>query len=547
MQSPTKNVRWELGLFEISAPRARPAQGESMTELRSNPWLPTVPNRWHGVWIAMLLPLVCIACSAPQRIPAQEPALVLPAGLENGQGQYVGSLLSGPVTGAPNMDALLSCSIQVVLLRKGLDQSLSALAPQVGVVAQVERQVPIQGGSRLAIGSRWAQGPDAEAAWAEIQSGAWGDTLAVRSQEVLVPQGTTFQIGLSAQEHIEDPENFLREWPDRPPVRKELSVGVHFAGNGADPRVAAGFALADLAPAEGEQEQTEPPLEGGRPGADRLLKEWVVPEPGPNPMGDTLLWWLPCPFETIAARSVVVRVEIRPVDPAGVAAGDLAACAKAVIRAPERSGVHGQVPSEVQAMQTQKRRAIANAKRAREASIAGEDQADRDLRAALVFLCSQAEGSLGNDLCLLADLAMLRGWVALIPDPSEEEGISTDQLSWGVERAAWTRIAREMVQGELPGELLAIVLRHAGEAGHYPSTLEDAARTSADWETFQQRLLHENRLFLEESSPAARVRAFDWLQRRGEAPADWDPLAPREQRRAPLRAWLATFENGGSR
>jgi hypothetical protein len=96
----------------------------------------------------------------------------------------------------------------------------------------------------------------------------------------------------------------------------------------------------------------------------------------------------------------------------------------------------------------------------------------------------------------------------------------------------------------LPDVLSALVLRHGGEAGHYPSSLEDAARNSIDVHTFDKRLLQENRLFLEDASPAARVRAFDWLQRRDHAPPDWDPLESKENRTGPLRVWLATFENG---
>jgi hypothetical protein len=44
----------------------------------------------------------------------------------------------------------------------------------------------------------------------------------------------------------------------------------------------------------------------------------------------------------------------------------------------------------------------------------------------------------------------------------------------------------------------------------------------------------ENLVALEDSSPAARVRAFDWLAARAKAPRDFDPLGPAGQRRAAL-------------
>ncbi|HPF13861.1 MAG TPA: hypothetical protein PLJ12_06310, partial [Planctomycetota bacterium] len=80
-----------------------------------------------------------------------------------------------------------------------------------------------------------------------------------------------------------------------------------------------------------------------------------------------------------------------------------------------------------------------------------------------------------------------------------------------------------------------LLLRHGGEVGRYPSTIEDAALQSADRETMRKRLLLENRLFLEDSSPSARVRAFDWLVRQGEDLGAFDPLASPSARRDALR------------
>jgi hypothetical protein len=54
------------------------------------------------------------------------------------------------------------------------------------------------------------------------------------------------------------------------------------------------------------------------------------------------------------------------------------------------------------------------------------------------------------------------------------------------------------------------------------------------------RLWNENRILLEDASPASRVRAFDWLALRGLAPAGFDPLAPLAERRAALEALAAS-------
>ena len=61
-----------------------------------------------------------------------------------------------------------------------------------------------------------------------------------------------------------------------------------------------------------------------------------------------------------------------------------------------------------------------------------------------------------------------------------------------------------------------------------------ALNRSSDRATFEEAILLENRSFLSSSDPAARVRAFDWLQPKGEAPEGYDPLASREARREAL-------------
>jgi hypothetical protein len=52
------------------------------------------------------------------------------------------------------------------------------------------------------------------------------------------------------------------------------------------------------------------------------------------------------------------------------------------------------------------------------------------------------------------------------------------------------------------------------------------------------RLVSENLIYLEDSSPSARVRANDWLAARGRAPAGFDPLGPPRQRREALERAL---------
>ena len=82
--------------------------------------------------------------------------------------------------------------------------------------------------------------------------------------------------------------------------------------------------------------------------------------------------------------------------------------------------------------------------------------------------------------------------------------------------------------------LQGILLRHAGEPARYPRLVDTLLGVSVDTADFDLRLVAENRAFLEDSRPAARVRAFDWLTARGLAPEGFDPLGSSKSRRAAL-------------
>ena len=87
-------------------------------------------------------------------------------------------------------------------------------------------------------------------------------------------------------------------------------------------------------------------------------------------------------------------------------------------------------------------------------------------------------------------------------------------------------------------------MRRGGVVANDPTALEALAKTPGGLAELQQRLLAENGLALEDGSAPARVRAFDWLQSRGAAPAGFDPLAPLPERRAALAAAEAAAERG---
>jgi hypothetical protein len=86
----------------------------------------------------------------------------------------------------------------------------------------------------------------------------------------------------------------------------------------------------------------------------------------------------------------------------------------------------------------------------------------------------------------------------------------------------------------MPDELASILTVRTGQAGRSSGTLEEALSNASSQQDMSNRLAAENYIFLEDSSPAARVRAYDWLTMNHLAPAGYDPLGLPQDRRAAL-------------
>ncbi len=171
-------------------------------------------------------------------------------------------------------------------------------------------------------------------------------------------------------------------------------------------------------------------------------------------------------------------------------------------------------------------------------------RADATRRAALLFYAQGLGTPLVDDLALAApdDLleeysdALLSTFQDLEKEALEELLVDDARLAWRFESTAYRMLAGRASREALEPELEALLLRHAGEAGRFPTSLEDAVAASTSVADLERRFAEENLIFLEDSSPSARVRGYDWLELRGLQPAGFDPLADRGARRAALRA-----------
>ncbi|MGE3165425.1 MAG: hypothetical protein AB7O52_11010 [Planctomycetota bacterium] len=173
-------------------------------------------------------------------------------------------------------------------------------------------------------------------------------------------------------------------------------------------------------------------------------------------------------------------------------------------------------------------------------------------RAALLRLAMRLDSTLTRDLALAADDAQLDGMCttvlaavdAVIPDSLATPAAAPERLAAvvarNVEGALYTDLAREVERDALPIEFESVLIRHAGQAARQPGSLREVVQNAATTEDLRNGLVAENLLFLEDNTPAARVRAHSWLAARGQALAGFDPLAPAAERRAAIQRALAS-------
>ncbi len=162
-------------------------------------------------------------------------------------------------------------------------------------------------------------------------------------------------------------------------------------------------------------------------------------------------------------------------------------------------------------------------------------------RAALAFVCGQVDAFLCEMAALSADedalgklIATLQKALADAPPLAVDQSLPPETVSWILDRATFQWLARMRADGHLPPEMAAVLESFAGEAARQSSSLDELTGHMATRQEFQVHLTSENLVFLEDPSPGARVRAYDWLKRRAEAPAGYDPLAPVRERRMAL-------------
>ena len=80
---------------------------------------------------------------------------------------------------------------------------------------------------------------------------------------------------------------------------------------------------------------------------------------------------------------------------------------------------------------------------------------------------------------------------------------------WLVDRTTLALMSERLSAGTLAPELTTALVRRAGDLARRPDSLGDVLKVATGTRDLDNRIEAENRISLEDSAPAARVRAYE--------------------------------------
>jgi hypothetical protein len=471
-------------------------------------------------WTTLLAACVLTSCASAPKTPDE---LRAPA-IETSVSHYAGSPLSGvaPAGSAAKLDAdaahALAVRCDLVYVEREIDLPLPAITSRSRLVAGVRGSEPIRSTSQLATRARVAAGDAASELEVAVAAGRLGRTRVVAELEGALPPSTTAVFAAEAVDVVETPDLGL--------VRKQVHIEVARGSAEGEGGVWVALTVEDFA-----HETTDDDDAPAQP-REVLRRESVVLADRPALDGAPLALVFPSAFRGSQGGGFAVRIAVRSAPGEGDALARhtqvVAQCVRDARGAEELSLQRG-------------RRVALDETRGSELATAVENLATpANRRAALVFLGTATDAQLCGDFALCSDDATMAAFAGEL----DVRGAGTD-LGFALERATFAFLAARKSAGPLPPELASLLARHAGELGRSASGVEDVLASAEDLADLRARIAEENRVFLDDSNVGSRVRAFDWLDARGLAPAAFDPLGPVAERRAALEA--AEKTNGGGR
>jgi hypothetical protein len=504
-------------------------------------------HRFTRTILCLVAASMLAGCQASE--PAEKP-FVVPGADSVQVSHFIGSPLSGPtaqtLAAVKASDALL-VRVEFVGLEsmpQGIGQQLAAKA---GIIVATRRDTPLIPAIRLMRGARWVD-LHRPGDLAEMISAAAGRRAVIAEPDGALPVGVTAAFVLSETTGLVDPLadeaahrrievdvyrpaatgglqlGLVIEDLAEPPIEK-TDLGENLAG--PPPTATPKVAIGKNAPAQAHKAA---PAVIAPPTPPVFQREVAIVDL-PNDSGGTAVI-VPIHFSGTDASAIAAVISVHPASnaPANVAAAtrcaaDLQLSADAVANRPGSLTVISPVWS-----------------RYRVALDALSEPNRR--RSALVYLATQTDATLCRDVALAADQPSLDRLSAAVrravAASASQSAADADALGWTLDRATFQMLGAELADSTLPPELMAVLVACAGQAGRDPGSIEEVSKSLATRSDFDNRLLAENFIYLEDSSLSARVRAFDWLAARGQAPPGYDPAGAPKDRRDALERFAAT-------
>jgi hypothetical protein len=457
---------------------------------------------------------------------------------------FSGSPLSGPIPGIShpeNAGEALSVEIYIAALEEFPDGRLKPLESFARLVASSRGGKSIRPTANLARTSRLLFLDDDDDFIAHLEGGAFGRTAPVARLYGVLPTRITAAFSLRSTEVERYPlfdEPFSinielqihRTFLDSPREGIELALVMEDLVSPLEKEIT--FSLLDK-----EEEEDEKVEEVPEELPAVLQREFVMLDAYTKSLEGQLALFFPSPFSE-PARTLAAVIRVGPA-PKG-SPSDETRHAEAFARcradlehaAEEADGVFVRAPSNPTFWP-------------------GIDEVLESLskpgmqRTVLLFLASSTKARLVEDIALSASDVQLESMAkSLIEELRQHPVDEIDGFAWMLEKTAFQLLLEFMAEEGMTPAIEGVLARRAGEAGRDESVLEEIIEKSPSLEEFEEQLGEINFLYLEDQSPAARTRAFDWLVLKDRAPQGYDPLAPLMERRKALAESLEESEAG---
>jgi hypothetical protein len=459
-------------------------------------------------FLVLALGLLAGGCSA------QAPPLDARAGFV--VTQFTGAPLSGPTTriadwSDPGAGIFVRADLYAVELT-----TVSGMLPLVSqsrLIVRAPTDQPLLATADITSGFRWAQGSAAEEVSKDFAAGKLGPSSEVGHCAVAIPPGATaalavFNPNLQPQPGSPTGVKILLHCPKAMQLEPAIAAAgtIQYAsGDSAQPQVGAELSV---------------------------LSAINLEKPA------TAAIFMPFGFADVRLKGLLVLIRASQGTPehpeyaaaATQSAGDLAESAQAATVASQQSLTDLTYWSTLQV------------------GMAGISDPSRR-RASLSYLAARTGATICEDFALVAgdeNLAQMTATVLPRLSAAHAAG-NVPAARWALDSSALALMVKLQNDSKLPPALLSVLIRSTGEAAVDEGTLDEALGDSHDSKDFEVRITAENFNYLEDNSPAARARAYDWLAAHNAAPAGYDPLGSRDDRQAALeKAYDALSASNGA-